>query len=616
MDMRVTPPGEHSGPPAELLMSHGPRKPARMKRLVRLALFALAYVVATAVMASPLINYSHLGSALYTGDARYIVWTLAWDNHALLNWLPLFDANVFYPAANSLAYNESMFGVAFFSLPVYAATRNPVLAYNVVWLASWILNGLAFHFLARRLVRDDLAAFVGGLAFAFSFYRMLHNHHLNLVWVFWIPLSLIALERWYRRPTWYRLLLLFVPVLFQTLSSWYTAVLVLLANAVFLVCLIACAPLDGAAEPGAGAGEATHPADTRHISALPWWRRTRTRGAVQLATAAVAGAVLLWPVVRHYTGLRIGSAAEAARFAADTASYLTPPENTWIGQWMIQHGYRSPRWMFGEATLYLGYTALALAGLGLLASVRAIWRRRGAGLAPSRTVFFVVIGALALGLSFGPWTARMRHVPAGWMPFDLFMWVPGVSLFRVPARFALLVTLSVSVFAAAGAAALHRRLGWIGRLLTLTLIPLMLSEWYVVRFPLGKPQPEPIPPVYRYLATIPARAVVSLPDYRGSERWWMEADYLYYSTAHWHPIINGYNPRGEPPDYIHIIGHMMNFAGSNSARTMRRLGVDYVVLHSARFEDGPNMLDEALHSDNFRLVARFGADYLFRVLPR
>ena len=76
----------------------------------RLTFLVIAYTLVTAVMAGPLINYSALRSATYQGDARH-----------------------------SLAYNEHLFGLSRFTLPLYALTRNPVLAYNIV--CSWTGSG-------------------------------------------------------------------------------------------------------------------------------------------------------------------------------------------------------------------------------------------------------------------------------------------------------------------------------------------------------------------------------------------------------------------------------------------------------------------------------------------
>ena len=152
-------------------------------------------------MVSQLVNYSSFGTASFEGDARLIIWTLAWDNHAVLDRLPLFDANIFYPAPHSLAYNEHLFGLSLFTLPLYGLTRNPVLAYNLVWLLSFVLNGLAMHALLRRYTGRELASFTGALVYTFCYYKMLHAHgHLHLVWTWLLPLSVLALHRWNDSP--------------------------------------------------------------------------------------------------------------------------------------------------------------------------------------------------------------------------------------------------------------------------------------------------------------------------------------------------------------------------------------------------------------------------------
>jgi len=60
------------------------------------------------------------------GDPLLNVWILAWDFHALTtNPASLFNANIFYPVENTLAFSEHMLGV----LPISAydvATRPPV----------------------------------------------------------------------------------------------------------------------------------------------------------------------------------------------------------------------------------------------------------------------------------------------------------------------------------------------------------------------------------------------------------------------------------------------------------------------------------------------------------
>jgi hypothetical protein len=100
------------------------------------------------------------------------------------------------------------------------AGASPVLAYNVTWWAAFLLNGVAAFAWLRRFVTDVMAAFVGSLVFACSFYVMLHAHgHLHLIWIWPLPLSALLLERWFMRPTLLRVALWMGVVLIGVLTS-------------------------------------------------------------------------------------------------------------------------------------------------------------------------------------------------------------------------------------------------------------------------------------------------------------------------------------------------------------------------------------------------------------
>ncbi|HKH72582.1 MAG TPA: hypothetical protein VKA59_14585 [Vicinamibacterales bacterium] len=530
----------------------------------------------TLVMAAPFANYRAFRTASYEGDARLIIWTLAWDNHAVLTRASLFDSNVFYPAAQSLAYNEHLFGLSLFTLPIYAVTSNPVLAYNIAWLASFLLNALAAHALLRRFTGKDAAAAAGSLIFTFSFYKMLHAHgHLHLVWTWLIPVSVLCLERWSERPTMSRAILWAGAVVLQSLTSWYLAVITALIQAIALV---------------------------SHGPALR--ARGQLRQLWHLAVVTTVSALIVWPFAKPYRVIEAASRREVASNSTDLSGYLIPPENTWVGQLWLTHVGSGPRWIWGEQTVFLGWIAVLLAAAGA-------WR-----LTQLRQWRLLLVSGLLVSagvyLSMGPSLTRGVE---GWSLFGALSSLPGLGGFRAPARFALLVLLGLSLLGASGA-------DWIltrtrrGAMIVPLLLALMLSEWYVVKFPGGTPPPFSVPAIYRTGALATARAVVSLPDYRGRTDWYRGSDYLYFSTAHWRPIVNGFG-RSEPPEHARIISHMKAFPGPNNARTMRSLGVDYVVFHADRQPaDAAAIIQEAQRVGEYELVARVGSDYLFRVLPQ
>ena len=532
-------------------------------------------------MLAPIFNFAQVRSASFEGDARAFIWVLGWDNHAVLDHVPsLFDANKLYPLPNALAYGEHLFGISLFTLPVYAATRNPVLAYNIVWILAYVLNAAAVHLLAWRYTRDHLAAVTAAMASTFCFFRMHHGHgHLSLIWAFWIPLSFVVMERWVFRPTWTRLGALTAVVVLQALGAWYQAVLIVVADAVFLVWLLVAE------------------------------RRTMrvSRFVLHASVGALVAFALVWPFARHYFILHSEGPAAAAASSADLVGWFVPPENTWMGQWLISHHIQGPRWIWGDLTVYLGWITLGLASVGAVVSIRSH------DLLVRRNRFFIVLGMAAAALAVGPSSREVASGSFGWSPFGVLAHVPGLNLFRIPARYTELLNLALALLSATACAAAHRRFGQVGRVATVALTLLLLSESYVVKFPGGGPQPFPVPAVYRYIATLSPGAVLSLPDYARTPLWFQEANYQLFSTAHWHPIVNG-DSREWPPQFVDLAERLKMFPASAAASTMRAVGVEYVVLHADQ-RGADDLLAPAQASSDFRLLARFEHDYLFQVAP-
>ena len=243
---------------------------------------------------------------------------------------------------------------------------------------------------------------------------------------------------------------------------------------------------------------------------------------------------------------------------------------------------------------------LAVAGAIVLLARRE-WIRAG-------TAFSCVL-LLGLVLSLGPSVADgVERLSA----FGLFSSIPGMSGFRVPARFALVVLFGISLLAAEAARAMADA-GRYTRVIVILMWPLMLAEWYVISMPNGRPAPAEIPAIYKTEEVRSARALVSLPDYRGTRQWWGGGRYLYYSTAHWRPIVNGFG-RSEPPGHASIISYVNAFPGPNNARKMREIGVEYVILQGAWYPgDADALVRAAVDSSDYELVRQIGTDYLIRV---
>src|SRR6185436_3671255 len=124
-----------------------------------------------ALMSWPLVLHPATQGVTDRPDGRLNAWILAWDVHALAH-APtrLFDAPIFHPLPDSLAFSENLIVPALLGAPALAA-GGPVLGYNVVLLLSLVASGLGTQLLARRFTDDRLAAFVAGAFFAVGPHR-------------------------------------------------------------------------------------------------------------------------------------------------------------------------------------------------------------------------------------------------------------------------------------------------------------------------------------------------------------------------------------------------------------------------------------------------------------
>jgi hypothetical protein len=288
------------------------------------------------------------------------------------------------------------------------------------------------------------------------------------------------------------------------------------------------------------------------------------------------------------------------------AGYLIPPQNTWIGRWLMQHDVKGPRWIWGELTLYVGWITLALAFGGALVAVRG-------RTAQTRALrFFIVLALVALALAAGPNAREIADNRWHWSAFGVLAHIPGADLFRAPARFALLLTLAMAALAGGFCAHLHERYGRYGRIFAIVAIPFLLSEFFVVDFPGGQPSPTPIPAVYRKVAALPPAPLVSLPDYAATSAWYDEPDYQLFSTVHWRPIANGYS-RAAPSDFSRRMARLSAFPNAPAIDEARHLGIRYVILHTDKYPGGPDAAERAMRAANVRLLARFRSDYLFEI---
>jgi hypothetical protein len=210
----------------------------KIRRPTREILIFIAFVALTVLMTWPWVPHLR-DAAADKGDSYLNSWILWWDYHQTFrDPLNLFQANILYPYRYTLAFSEHNYGIALFFFPLYALGLKPLTVHGIATLVGIAFCGYGAFRLARTLTASNAAAWVAGVAFAFVPYRFHNLPHIPYLFAGWIPLLLEALLLYLRTPTRRRAAWLGVTFLMNGLTCihWFVLTLIPLGLTVlFLV---------------------------------------------------------------------------------------------------------------------------------------------------------------------------------------------------------------------------------------------------------------------------------------------------------------------------------------------------------------------------------------------
>jgi hypothetical protein len=549
-------------------------------RSTRLDAAAFGYfVLVTVWLTWPLTPRLSTGMSS-AADPLLNLWALGWSYHILpTDPLALFDANIFAPRPDTLAYSEHLFGTVLLVAPVYAATGSLVLSYNVAFFASFVLSGLGMYLLIRDLTANRWAALAAGTIYLAAPYRFGHLLQLQLLTLQWIPFVFWCLLRFLREGRLRALAGVAVFTLLQILSCNYYAVYLAFALAVFGVVL-----------------------------ALAGRELLSTRKVLLLLGAGGVVSALALPFIVPYQRNRergfYRRYEDVVHFSASFADYVTSSSFN-----KAPHLRLLPTQTRSEKALFLGFGALALASFGLA--------RRG-GCPRAFWIFLIALSAASIVLSLGPelrWAERTIELPYRFF----YRHVPGFSGLRVPARMSVLALFGVATLAGLGAAWSLAKAKQFQTLAGVGLLGFLLFEYQTYSLERVLPPAPEIPAAHRWLAGAPETgAVLVLPIHEG-DAIIEESLYMYYSTFHFKPLVNGYSGWW-PNDYWELVGRLRHFPTARSFRfLLERAPVRYVVVHYDRMP-GPRRreLEAGMerHRESLPIVFRMGDDVVYEVRGR
>ena len=334
-----------------------------------------------------------------------------------------------------------------------ARAFGPVIAYNLVVLATFPLAAATAYLLGRHLLGSHLAALVAGLSYAFMpFHLMQAGGHPHIAQIQWLPLYFLALSRGIESPTMVRAGLLVLSVAATASADFYAGFIIAVLTPVGILAFALASPKAPGAARWRGAG----------VTAL-------ILGAA-LATGVAAVRRFLPDVMARADTLSFPR-ADLFSWSAKWWSYLVPPADhpLWGGTvrdfWTAQ----------GVGVDLLEHQQISVAlSLVLLACV-PLWRfarephpRTTPPIAPA----LALLGAAALlcSLSPGRTIGSFTFVRPSAFLYEL------APMFRAYARFGVVVGLVTSLLGGLGAALLWRTGGW-RRRAAIGLVALALIEY-------------------------------------------------------------------------------------------------------------------------------------------
>lgn len=537
----------------------------------------IGYALLSAWITWPLVARAGTSLAGDFGDPVFVAWVMAWvADHltALVGgdpgaWAAMWNAPIFAPEASTLAYSEHFIAQSLQALPVWWATHNPLLAYNVLYLVTMTLTGVAAHGLAVRLSGRQLAGVVAGVLCMLNDYRTFWSlSHLHTLSIHWWIFGLWGLDVFIARRS------------RAALAAATAALIALHLSSNYLMAY--CAPFTAAFA----------------IWSLARHGRLRDlRAWAGVVGAGLVSVAVVLPVVWRYLSTRqaLGFERTLEETSANSATFAA-------------YAAAMP-WMAPLVLLALAGTCAPAAAVGL--SRRARW---------SLFAFALMAGVLAMGPAIR-WDGDVYTGPYLW----LRQLVPGFEGLRVPHRFVAIAATLLSVLGGFGAA-------WLARW-RVALVPVAVAVALVTRtgwqppFPIdgaltsdtlaaapGYLRPSAsLPRIYRFVATTAPDAVIAELPFGDLG---YEIRYTYFTAAHRRRLLNGYSGV-LPPSYEARRAVLAAPRADPDAAWAALAPATHVVVHEQAWRDDTGTRVRAwLEARGARVVANVDGAWLYELGAR
>lgn len=568
------------------------------------------------VLASIFVTYPllfHLGDyATGLGDELVIAWIHSWVIHALLtDPFSLFQANLYYPYHNTLAYSDLFLtGSVLTFIPAYFIGQ-PVAASNISLISSLALLGFSLYLLAYYLTNDFLASLLAGFFVIFSPAVLSFAVHLQILEIYWVPLAILYFLLFLEKNKTRYLILCLLCFLLQVYNSFLPGYFILFSLAI----LVIFKWLD----------------NKKHVQKI----FIKKHALLVLLTFSLMVPIALPYFQVSYEFQYVRNIRETIHFALQPEDLLYPGEMTRLKGFLstaIPTNHYSQNNEFKPG--YVGFIFSIL----FLGALFYVWKNRKHISWYEKSFFTISI--VGLVLSMGPLLHLNRqtiHHPFPiLLPYTLFYYLmPGFQGFRNSARWEMLFIISIAILIAL----IFNKFISHGSFKKKLILSLILFCGIIGEFPfpmhfVSVPQVKDFPAVYSWMAATPKKSTfIELPIYNWNTTPYVEHEMLrdYYSIRHVHRTVNGYSGFSPPPWQILVTETLENFPDKKTVTHLKNIGITYIIVHKDEYDtfsqdhfklnnkylpSGNDVINRLQKEKSLRLDNQFGDTFVYQFVKR
>ncbi|PKO02135.1 MAG: hypothetical protein CVU43_09600 [Chloroflexi bacterium HGW-Chloroflexi-5] len=508
------------------------------------------------------------------GDNIYFVWLIRWYQKVFLEGQghPFFNPMMNYPQGWNLSTTETALATALPGVP-FSWLFGPIAGYNIAMLITFVLSGFFMYLWLRDLTKSKSAALLAGMIFAFSPYHIAHfiTGHLNLSGIHWFPLFFWGLTKLLnpeRKLNWKFVLLTGLSLGAIAFTSMYYLYMTVIFSLLFVLIYLSFSRF-------------------KLLRNKYFW--------FNLVLAAAISLPFLYYSLRPFVNLSTAgilssrSLEYASMYSASPTDFFLPATDHFLLGRFFSQGFDRSLW--GEGSLYIGFTALVLAVIAI------IKRKQSANKILIITASFIILISFILGLGINlHWNNQsviwqipnflqplfqksetLIYLPAAWM----FNHLPFFDKMRTIMRFGFFVLLFIPVLAGIGFQQVAARFTPNRRVvITGVVLLLVLFEIYPGSYSNSLTEPQPRQ-VDVWLADQPNDgAVVQMPFGENSSQ-----AQVYYTLFHQKPFLGGDFNANKPIQFLEIQPILEQFPDEHSVNLLKELGVYYIVVDSDAYPD-------------------------------